>query len=170
MNMSNSADMTTVGGRSANNSFGALSGKSMGESHWASRSCETHLNIFDGIGLPLHCFSFLSKSFPAGPHAGHIEALLLRHGFGGGGEKVVGQHWYYRQSQLYLKRNIHLRGVGFLELHGTKFSNKYAIFAKWSDCVYKFLLSCASFSPVRFDRAWPGARGRTCKHTCSHHH
>ena len=115
MNMSNSAEMTTVGGSSANNSFGALSGKSIGESHSASRSCERHLNIFGGIGLILHCLFSLSNCFPAGPHAGHIEALLLSHGEGGGGEEVVGQHWNYWQSQLHLKR-----GVRFWELHDIK--------------------------------------------------
>ena len=40
MNMSNSAEKTTVGGRSASKVFGALSGKSRGESHWVSRSWE----------------------------------------------------------------------------------------------------------------------------------
>ena len=38
MNMSNSAEMTTVGGRAASNSFDALSGNSSGESQSASRS------------------------------------------------------------------------------------------------------------------------------------
>ena len=100
MNMSNSAEMTTVGGRFANNSCGALSGKSMAESHWASRSCEICLKLWV-------VWFYLSKGLPAGPHARHVGALLLRHGERGGGEEVVRQHWNYWQSQLYLIRQKH---------------------------------------------------------------
>ena len=96
INMSNSAEMTTVGGRLANNSCGALSGKSMGESHWASRSCERGLKLWVG-------WFHLSKGLPARPHTRHVGALLLRHGERGGGQEVVGQHWNYWQSQFHLK-------------------------------------------------------------------
>ena len=114
----------------------------MGESHWASRSCEICLKLWV-------VWFYLGKGLPAGPHARHVGALLLRHGERGGGEEVVGQHWNYWQSQFHLKRQ---RGRGELCL--------------------QLQLSCVgrrSCSPIQFDRALPGEAEQTCKHTCSCH-
>ena len=150
MNMSNSAEMTTVGGRFANNSCGALSGKSTGESHWASRSCERYFKLCVMV-------FYLSKSLPAGLHSRNIGALLLRHGGGGGGEEVVRQHGNYRQGQL------HLQVQSFHSIHGHgRYHKKWQIQTS-SLCFYLWLKN----SPVQFDHGWPDAVERKCKHTCS---